>query len=217
MAIWIAVLFFMVLILVAITLAQGVQVEFKYWRENYDDSFVVVLRGPFRIALYRAELSLVDIVTSSEGPALRFSLARRDRIQGSDRQVSQPIPLFAWRRLKEFIGEFLPLIDMYRALWDTLIKHAALDKLIWQTQFGTGDAAVTGICLGLANALQGALFALFQSRPRWQQSEPIIGIKPIFGARHFSTSFDCIVSIRFVHVIIAQLRSMWPRSRSRKG
>lgn len=216
MALWIAILFLMLFVVGMITIGQKVQIEFKYWREGKEDSLTVILRGPFGLALYRAEMSLVDALLTKRGPAFRFTLARKDKLQGADKQVSSPLAVKDIRKLKRLLERFLPLTKIYRPVLECMARRTRLEKLVWKMQFGTADAALTGFCTGLAWGLQGWLMAFLQNRDGWLINPENIEFVPVFERTCFCTSFHCILSIRIVHVITAQLRWLKLKLRQRK-
>lgn len=216
MALWIAILFLILFLVGMITITQKAQIEFKYWREGKEDSLTVILRGPFGLALYRAEMSLVDAMLTKSGPAFRFSLTRKDKLQGTDKQVSSPLSVKDLYKLKRLLEKFLPLTRVYRPLLECMARQTRLDKLVWKTQFGTSDAALTGICAGLAWSLEGWLMAFLQNRDGWLIKPENIEFVPVFDRTCFCTSFHCILSIRIAHVITAQLRWLKLKLRQRK-
>ncbi len=215
MALWIAILFLLLLGIGTIIILQKAQIELVYWREGKDDLLTVILRGPFGIAFYRGEMSFVDALWTKKGPALRISLARKDKLQGADEQVSPPLALKDIRRLKRLLKMVVPLMR-YRALLQSLARQAHLEEFSWKTQFGTSDAALTGICNGLAWVLQGWLMAFLQNRAGWLIKPEDVDFLPTFDQTYFRTSFHCILSIRIVHVITAQLRWFKLKLRQRK-
>jgi hypothetical protein len=215
-AVWIAILFLMLVIFTLVTLRQKAQLEFRYWREGYADSLTVILRGPYGLVFYRAEMSLVDTLLTSKGPALRFSLARKDKLQGADKQTSRPIPISHLGKLKHFITEFLPLMKYYRPVVDTIARHARIEKFSWKTKFGTADAALTGICMGLVWIVIGLLSSLLQGRQTGSIGAEDVEVIPVFHRACFHTSFHCILSIRIVHVITAQFRLLKLKLQQRK-
>lgn len=206
MAFWITILFLILFVGSLVTIFQKAQLEFKYWREGKQDLLTVTLRGPFGLALYQAEMSLVDALLTEQGPAFRFSLARKDKLQGTEKQTSRPLSLKEIGKLKRFLMKFLPLMALYRPVLRRMAEQAHLEKLVWKTRFGAPDTALTGICVGLAWVLNGWLMALLQNRDGWLVEPAHIEFLPVFNQAYFYTSFHCILSIRIVHVITAQFK-----------
>jgi hypothetical protein len=67
---------------------------------------------------------------------------------------------------------------------------------------GAGDAAATGILVGLLWNIK-TLFSLVANLTFKSSLLPDLNIIPCFDGALFSTNFDCILSIRTGHAIIA--------------
>ncbi len=108
-----------------------------------------------------------------------------------------------------------PLVKWQRPLFRSVIERGHLEKLEWKTEFGTPDAALTGMVIGLAWVFHGWLLALLQNKG-WETEPEAIEFVPVFDKTYFCTSFHCIVSMRIVHVISTQLRWLRLKLRQRK-
>jgi len=166
-------------------LMQKVSLEFSYWREGKEDQLVVLLRGPWGIPLYRGERNKGD----------------GEVTEGNSR--SSP---FKWLSRSGRLQR--PVI------W-SIIKSARVEDFTWKIRFGTADAALTGIVVGLCWVLIGWLVAFLQNKG-WKGEPKHIELAPVFTEPCFYTSFHCIVSTRIVHLITAQLKPLMLVFRQRK-
>lgn len=210
MVLWIAILFLLLLFVI-----QKSWLELTYWRQGKEDLLTIVLRGPFYIVLYRSELSVTDILLTDEGPAAQLKLTKQDRLQGVDKKTEE-LSFKNLNRIRRLLQRILPLAKLFRPLVAQLLKRAHLEKLVWKTEFGTSNAALTGVSVGLAWALHGWLMAALQNIKGWTIDPANIEFIPVFDKACFCTSFHCILSIRIVHVITAQFQWLKLKLRQRK-
>jgi len=73
-------------------------------------------------------------------------------------------------------------------LFDYLQKRIKIQSLSWETQFGMGDAAATGILSGVFWALKGCILSMIQNY--FICKKVSIDIKPYFDKKIFNTSID---------------------------
>lgn len=102
--------------------------------------------------------------------------------------------------------------DFYRAYSKSihyLMDHVKLDKFQWETELGLEDAAVTAISTGFCWMIKGSVFT-FISR-RCPPEEICINVSPYYGGFKFETSFNCIITIKLGHIIIAALKILWQK------
>lgn len=86
-------------------------------------------------------------------------------------------------------------------------KHLRMKKLVWETSFSTGDAALTGVTTGAVWAVKGWLLGFTSSR--FTLEEVQVNVWPTWDNRNLQTSFDCIVKTRLVHIIGIGITAAW--------
>ena len=112
------------------------------------------------------------------------------------------------------IYTFIQKISKLKDIVTGFLKKVHVSKFDWSTQFGTGDAASTGILTGIAWAIKGVTLGLF-SKYFTVTDHPIIGVTPHFNKEVFQTRFQCIFRFRIGHAIVAgiQLFNFWRKTR----
>lgn len=70
-------------------------------------------------------------------------------------------------------------------------------------EFGTGDAAATGLVIGAIWALFGTMQAVLRETTRLTPGQPRFHLQPNFTKAVLQTRFACIVTIRIGHIIAA--------------
>ncbi|MDI6707153.1 MAG: DUF2953 domain-containing protein, partial [Bacillota bacterium] len=108
---------------------------------------------------------------------------------------------------KEAVWEFrraLRLYRRYRKAIDFLRERITVKELSWETSLGTGDAAVTGMAVGLMWTLKTAVISILDTRLR-NLTLGAVEITPSFDCAKFRTKFDCILRFKIGHAIIASI------------
>lgn len=88
--------------------------------------------------------------------------------------------------------------------------HSKIKKLEWCSEFGTADAAHTGLIAGLAWSLKSAALTAVSAYSHLE-TMPRIHVRPHFRKVFFCTLFDCIFEIRIGHIMIAGLKTVRAR------
>ncbi|HOO12428.1 MAG TPA: DUF2953 domain-containing protein [Bacillota bacterium] len=187
------------LVLLIAVLISRINIRVTYYRKGKDDELIIIVSALYGLVNFKSELNLLELMLKGP-PGLK--------IRGELEPTAKGKPL------KEF-GTYIyaeKAFYYYRKYRGIALKHKNavkyikrkiyIRKLQWHTALGTGDAAATGIAIGLLwnvktifSTLLGAGFRLGLL--------PDLHITPCFDGAMFITSFDCILSIRIGHAITA--------------
>lgn len=88
--------------------------------------------------------------------------------------------------------------------------HTKVKKLEWSSEFGTADAAHTGVIAGLVWSLKSAVFTAISAYTHLE-TKPHIHVRPNYQKAFFRTLFDCIFEIRIGYIMIAGLKAVRAR------
>lgn len=80
-----------------------------------------------------------------------------------------------------------------------------LYEFCWKTEFGTGNAAHTGILTGIIWSIKGVIVSSLGSRMN-KFSGIQIKVNPVFNKRTFKTRLRCIFSVKLGNIILATLK-----------
>lgn len=96
-----------------------------------------------------------------------------------------------------------------------LEQRGQVDRLIWKTQIGTGDAAQTAILYGLLSGLKPILLSYLQCKIKFSQ-KPELEVIPDYQQTRGDTLIDCIFRVKLGYIIIASLMARF-RFEIRRG
>lgn len=83
---------------------------------------------------------------------------------------------------------------------DLLMNNITLHKFMWKTQFGIGDASITGVFSGPIWALKQTI-NIYINQIKHIQCQPTIRVIPNFQHSGLSSQFTCIFSMKLVKAI----------------
>lgn len=86
-----------------------------------------------------------------------------------------------------------------------LLSAFSVQKFRWKTRIGTGDAALTGVLVGVSYALFGVIAKIMESRLTFLQP-PELQVIPDFQENQLQMDLDCIVKTRLGQAIYAVAR-----------
>ncbi|MFC4321089.1 DUF2953 domain-containing protein [Litchfieldia salsa] len=84
-------------------------------------------------------------------------------------------------------------------------KKVTISKLEWHSVFGIGDAAHTGIFVGLGWSVKGCLLGVISQYMRLK-GQPHITITPLFQQLNSETKFECMFHFRVGNAMLAGIR-----------
>jgi hypothetical protein len=194
--------FFFFLLLFLIVAVSPVQIRIVAEHSQRNDETVLqfgFLWGliKFRINIKSVELGLNKIVTLLHVGA---KLGEQDHAT----QVKQHISV-------QLLLEFIQRLDLalIKKLWlhrRKFIPPVNCSKLVWITQIGLEDAAVTGISTGLLWSVKGLVYAVICQLEHWHISKVELNVIPNFKQKLFEVHLDCIFKFTIGHIIIAGIK-----------
>lgn len=159
------------------------KLEIKYFFKDGQDELCILLRGPANLVLYRKEMApLAELLPYLGQSTLVGESGSRDILTG--------------------LNQLRDKARLYKPL-SYFLSHSKLKESNLDVAMGAGDVAQTGFCLGLIWFLIGSLQSLVQNKLCTDASSFCTNITPLWQECSMGIEFNCIVSIRFVHVIIA--------------
>lgn len=115
-----------------------------------------------------------------------------------EEKIKMCLPLVKYwlKRIKNALPTLRPVISY-------LLSKTVIKSLSWQTKFGLGDAASTGILTGIIWGVKSTLTNWFSARVKRFCHHTQLAVIPVFSAASFSMEVHCIFEVRLGHIIIA--------------
>lgn len=193
------VVWIVLLLLITVLLISKINIRVTYYREGMDDELIIIVSALFGLVNIKNEFNLLELLQEKR-PALKV----RDELEAKAR--GKPLTEFGSivnaENALEYIRKYMNMKEKLQATFRYIRRKVYIKKLKWHTVLGTGDAAATGILIGfLWNAK--TFFSLIAGLVFKTPLVPDLSLIPCFDGAFFRTNFDCILSIRIGHAIIA--------------
>ncbi len=179
-----------------------INIRVEYVRNGWSDHIVLSVYTLWGLIRYRYEASLVNIKNTGF-KFMRVKKKKPNKEETKDRgKKSMGIrELFERiKYLKEKGREYKHISGRLNAY---LKGKLSLNELDLRIILGTGDAFLTGILGGAAWAIAGVLMAHISNSGWFPKGK--IDIKSDFNEQKLDINLHCIISIKFVHIIIVSL------------
>ena len=141
-----------VFLLVFVLSMMKLSITIFFQHAQDDDKWKITFRTLFGIIRYTIHIPLVKIETESPGIVVDHKETVKN-ISESKPKRSKYTPkemIDIFQKVKEFAQHVIRLNEIIKKF----LRHISITKLEWQTKIGTGDAAATGMIVGLGWSLK---------------------------------------------------------------
>jgi hypothetical protein len=167
-----------------------------------DDEWKITFRTLFGIVRYTVHIPLVKVETTSPGIVIVHEKSMNTANSKGKRSKYTPKEIMnIFRKAREFTERVVHLNDIMK----NFFRHVSITKFEWQTKIGTGDAAATGMMVGLGWSLKYSVLAVC-SKYMKLKTAPMITIIPSFYQAVSETKFICMIHFRIGHAMLAGIR-----------
>jgi len=184
---WIAIIASLVLMFVTV-LFSSVRVRLKYYREGENDEVDASLTALFGLVRLRYKVPTVELKPWLRG--LRLKVAPKE--------TSGVLPELDFgreeiERFTQRVRKLVAHMKNFKKFFADTLRHVHIVELRWDTRFGVGDAAETGMTGGVIWGLKSTVIGIAS---RWVTFErrPAVQVTPVFNQPTFRT--DVVVRIR---------------------
>ncbi|BDG46150.1 hypothetical protein PspKH34_07110 [Parageobacillus sp. KH3-4] len=196
----IVVLLFFLLFLLSM-MKLSITIFFQHAQGNNEWKFT--FQTLFGMIRYTIHIPLVKIETEPPGVAIAHQETIKNISKGTvKRSKYTPKEIINnFQKMKEFAKHVVRLNEIIKKF----LGHISITKFEWQTKIGTGDAATTGMIVGLGWSLKYNLLAFFSKYMKLKTS-PFFMITPSFHEAVSETKFVCMIHFRIGHAMLAGIR-----------
>jgi len=184
------------IVLLAAVLLSNVRVLVKYYREGENDEIDASLKALFGLVKLRYKVPTVELKPWLSG--IRLKVAQQES--------SEALPEldFAREEIERFIRRVRKLVvhmKNYKQFFAGTLQHVHVEELRWETRFGLGDAAETGVTGGVVWGLKSAALG-FASRWVALERRPAMQVTPVFNKPTFRTDVLVRTRIRVFRILL---------------
>jgi len=190
--------FHIVLLFLLLTLVLSSYVKFRIEIIVTDSDRFQGIQIRFGLPLYRFE----QIYDYSD-PRLNFFEALL--VDRWDKSVSQKGD-WTWKNVKDIfkISKQIHLLSDWEQqtfyIFKKALVYTVIEKMIWQSRVGGGDAMLAALHTGLMWTIKGLTIIFLGNISRLKKVQ--IAVEPDYLSAEFESQIDCILKMRIVHIII---------------
>ncbi|RXS88610.1 DUF2953 domain-containing protein [Geobacillus sp. PK12] len=191
------------LLLLVAWMKVSVTVVFRHMKD--DDECKIVVRTLFGLLRYTVRIPLIKVEMDSDAPGVAF--LHKKGVEGTrgkeEKKGKLTLKKIAdlFRQLKRFLEQVVDLHEIMKQFY----RHVTITKWEWKTRIGTGDAASTGLLVGLGWSLKYMIIGA-ASRYMNMKTTPAVAIVPAYDRAASETVFLCMIQFRIGHAMVAGLR-----------
>ncbi|WP_257346600.1 DUF2953 domain-containing protein [Pseudalkalibacillus decolorationis] len=207
---WVIGIGIVVVILLTIILMSKVRISVIYGHQLGRDNLLIKAQFLKGLIHYSWQLPLDETDVAGDNAQLhvqtKSEFGNKKKESQKDFTVEADTLIHRIEKVKEYVDSVYQLGRIVRRFF----KRITFEKLLWESQIGTGDAASTGIFSGLLWSIKGSI-AGFLSFTATMKVPPIIEVTPSFQINVVNTRFVCIFSFRLGQAMFAafQVAKNW--------
>lgn len=186
-----------------------IYIEITYKRNKENDYISITVYSLRKLLHYTMQVPMIRILEDSEDIQLQAAVQtvknykntnpnKEERFLNKTEKLVKAKP----RKIKHILKKFHHYAKMYCAFIEKILKLVVCEKFYCKTKYGSEDAALTGIFVGLLWAFKSLLVNRLK-RKVFTIKELDIEVNPIFGYNQLEVDFQCIFSIKLGNVIKA--------------
>ncbi|MGZ0086738.1 DUF2953 domain-containing protein [Caldibacillus thermoamylovorans] len=192
-------------LLLLASMKVSVAIAFRHVRN--DEECKIVVRTLFGLFRYTIRIPLLKPEWDGKTPQVAFVQKQgvggtRDKEEKKGKLTPAKVARFI-RQVKRFLRQVVDLHEIMKQFY----RHVTVTQWEWKTRIGTGDAASTGLLVGLGWSLKYMIIGAV-SRYMNMKTVPVVAVVPAYDQAVSETAFACMIHFRIGHAMVAGWRVM---------
>lgn len=187
-------------IIIILIFISPAKVNIVALKENKDSKIIIKIKFFYGLIRFKKEFG-----------AFELTKTKKQKGSNTDEDLEIKIENDLWTKYEGYI-DFVnirkiieDITKTYKGLIHYLIDRTNFHKLLWKTEIGFDDAALTGVTTGIVNIFKSNLFAVLNSNKNKPKTIHF-KITPNFNSKILKTNIHCIFTIKIGYIIIARLK-----------
>ncbi len=201
---FVSVAFVFSVLLASAALLVPVELRVSYRRTHHDDHFYIEIKALGGLVYHKFVIPVWDFRIDQLLPYLRLKSETFESPGGQTSSLHHEHVIGSVDHVMEKFTRLRQRWEQYRPVLGLVLKHMSCTQFEWITQFGLGDAALTGIGTGFVWMIKGFVIALLRQHSRFD-IRPNLTVRPVFSRSLFHTSFNCILRLHLGDIMVVRL------------
>lgn len=200
---WLILVIAILLFIFILIILTKLKIHITYSHKQKDDHFRLKLHAWGGIIRYTIKIPVIKVADDSASIVYKEEkgIDADNAGQEAVKEFTAEEMVNSLENMKKFIKHVFGLHILVRKF----LRKVKVKTFQWHSLIGTGDAVLTGICVGGSYAIKGSIIGLLSRYIRFIKA-PIYSITPDYKKPSASTSFFCIVEFRIGHAIVAGIK-----------
>lgn len=189
----------------------NIYVELQFNRCNKDDYIAITVSALWQFLCYNIKVPAIMLIEHDNLPWVASEIKTshekaKTKVNREQRFLKKTINMMFFNP-ERFLHLFRLTKQIYRTYlnyMNRLARGIHCEKFEIRTKYGLDNAALTGILMGIIEAVTQVALLSMRNRIRFD-ARPSIKIQPIFEESQLTFELNCIFRIRFGNVIIATI------------
>ncbi|MBD8068980.1 DUF2953 domain-containing protein [Bacillus sp. PS06] len=201
---WVLIIFLIIIALLFILLISKLKVLilFNHSPKNED----IKIKFSLWFGLIRYTIHIPQIKVDDDSPNIELKHEEKSNLK--EKKTKDKKKKFTPDEIIRAIqdsGTILDHVANFHKIIKKFLHSVTVTKVNWHTAFGIGDAAQTGIFVGLGWSVKGVLLGII-SQYMNLKAKPNISITPLFQQLYSETKFECMFHFRVGKAMLAGIR-----------
>ncbi|KXG76835.1 DUF2953 domain-containing protein [Thermotalea metallivorans] len=197
------VVFIIAFVLFLILSLMPIVIEIKMLKDKTNDAVICRFKTFFGLIQYKIEIPLIRWINRKNNSSV-LEIDTEVESGKTENFIKDDKKLLNFAEIEEIQDQLAHLYHGYYNIFSYIRKKIVLESLSWKTEFGIGDAAVTGILSGMLWGIKGTLFAIIQKHIHPKNIS--FHVVPYFDQEIFQTRIHCIITLKIGYAIIASIK-----------
>lgn len=197
------VVFIIAFVLFLMLSLMPIVIEIKMFRDKANDEVICRFETFFGLIQYKLEIPLIHWINRKNNTPI-LEIDTEVESGKTENFIKDNKELLNFGEIEKIQDQLAHLYHQYHNILSYIQKKIVLETLSWKTEFGTGDAAVTGILFGILWGIKGNLFAMIQKHIHSKNIS--FHVVPYFDQEIFKTRIHCIITLKIGYAIIASIK-----------
>lgn len=194
-----------VIIVLIIIISSKIVFNIKFLKDNKNDEMIITIKLFHGVYTYKKEIPLIDL--DVEDKKLKLEVSEESETNTTNGIINENHKKFDIETIIYKIRKAHKIFIKYYKPINYLINRVYWQSLVWRTEIGLDDAAITGFSTGLIGIFKGNILSfLYNQNIKFEKFN--VKAVPNFESEIIKTSIDCIFSIKIGYIIIAGLKSI---------
>ncbi|MBS2771423.1 DUF2953 domain-containing protein [Anoxybacillus sp. PDR2] len=188
-------------LLILLFMKLSITILFQHAQDN--DECRIIFKTFFGLIRYTILIPLIKVDESSPGIVFlhKEKLNHRSESPAKRKKYDPREIIHSFKETRDFARHVIHLHVIIRKF----MARVSVTKLEWSTNIGTGDAAQTGIAVGIGWTLKYGVVALV-SKFMKLKTKPLLSITPSFQKAVSETKITCMIHFRIGYAMLAGIR-----------